>query len=374
MKVLYVFNHPAPYRMNFFNELGKSLDLHVIIERHGEANRGRNFYFFDSQDTHFTFEYLKHPLTFGKMNSLSWQVIKHLKKNHYDIVVMEGYATITEMLTIRYLKKKRIPYVLEVNGGFKKEGESRLKKALKTKYIQGANYYLSPNQNSNEYLVYYGAQKERISNYPYSSIFAHEVQKSMANSDERKDLKKQYHLDPDAQYLISVGEYCERKNFTQLIDIFSHLQKDRPQLQLLIIGDGQLKKQYQQQIRSLGLEACVHLLPFQNKRDLLNYYRLADLFIFLSKEDNYGHVVNEAMSQGLPVVSANKVNAGLHLIENGTNGYIVDLKDSALITTTIIEALQKPEMGNNALKTSRQNTIETMTQAHLDFFEKFQNH
>jgi glycosyltransferase involved in cell wall biosynthesis len=50
-------------------------------------------------------------------------------------------------------------------------------------------------------------------------------------------------------------------------------------------------------------------------------------FVFLSKEDIYGHVINEALSQGLPVVSSSHVNAAAHLIKNGYDGFLIDLGD-----------------------------------------------
>ena len=44
MKVLIVFNHPAPYKINFFNELSKHIDLDVIFERVKERDRSKLFY------------------------------------------------------------------------------------------------------------------------------------------------------------------------------------------------------------------------------------------------------------------------------------------------------------------------------------------
>ena len=44
MKVLIVFNHPAPYKVKLFNELSKKLDLFVIFERKYAKDRPTNFY------------------------------------------------------------------------------------------------------------------------------------------------------------------------------------------------------------------------------------------------------------------------------------------------------------------------------------------
>ena len=44
MKVLIVFNHPAPYKVKLFNEIDKYMDLDVIFERTEASDRPKDFY------------------------------------------------------------------------------------------------------------------------------------------------------------------------------------------------------------------------------------------------------------------------------------------------------------------------------------------
>ena len=44
MKIFWLFNHPAPYKVDFFNELGKEVELKVIFERDIEGDRNALFY------------------------------------------------------------------------------------------------------------------------------------------------------------------------------------------------------------------------------------------------------------------------------------------------------------------------------------------
>ena len=44
MKVLIVFNHPAPYKVRLFNALSKEIDLDVIFERKTAKDRPADFY------------------------------------------------------------------------------------------------------------------------------------------------------------------------------------------------------------------------------------------------------------------------------------------------------------------------------------------
>ena len=44
MKTLFVFNHPAPYKVNVFNKLSPLTDIQVIFERKKAKDRPTSFY------------------------------------------------------------------------------------------------------------------------------------------------------------------------------------------------------------------------------------------------------------------------------------------------------------------------------------------
>ena len=44
MRVLIIFNHPAPYKVKAFNELAKFVDLTVLFERTKAKDRPNSFY------------------------------------------------------------------------------------------------------------------------------------------------------------------------------------------------------------------------------------------------------------------------------------------------------------------------------------------
>ena len=185
-KVLIVFNHPAPYKVKLFNELAKHIDLTVIFERDSASDRNKNFY--DEKD--YLFKTVKiGGLKVGRENRLSSAVLKHIKHNKYDLIIMNGYSMFPEMKALNYLIKNNIPYTLYINGGIAKEKESSLKRKLKTKYISNAKYYFSPDENSNKYLEFYGADQSKIYNYPYSTIYAKEVLAVPYDKDAKKEMR-----------------------------------------------------------------------------------------------------------------------------------------------------------------------------------------
>ena len=91
-----------------------------------------------------------------------------------------------------------------------------------------------------------------------------------------------------------------------------------------------------------------------------------------TREDIWGLVINEAMAQGLPVVTTNRCLAGLTLVENGENGYIVPVEDIEATKTAIekvFEGDNASEFGKKSLEEIKNYTIERMAIEHRDIFE-----
>lgn len=352
-KVLFIFNHPAPYKVRLLNELSKFLDLTVIFERAKNADREKKFYF--ENQYNFKVAGIK-GINVGKEGIISYGVKKHIQNNNYDLIIMNGYSHFAEMKAIKYIKKNHIPYCFYINGGIINNNEPRWKKNIKTKYIKGADFYLSPDLNSNKYLEYYGADKEKIFNYPYSTIYENEILNSLPEKEEIGTLRKEKGITAKKVY-VSCGQLIPRKNYMSLVEGWP---TDKDKL-LLIIGEGKQRKEIECYLNK-NPNKNIKLLGFLSRKEIFEYYKLSDAFIFPSKEDIYGHVINEALSQGLPVISSSNVNASLKLIENNKTGFLIDDYKHQ----EFLDALDKIILLNktDAIAKAKENTIEKMIDAH----------
>ena len=347
MKTLFVFNHPAPYKVHVFNELSKLTDIQVIFERQKAKDRPASFYV--ANDYNFPVIFFK-GCEFSNENTFTGKLKQHLKKHHqdYDLIVMNGYSTIAEMKAIRYLIKHHIPYVLQINGGIIKKDKS-WKKKLKTYFISHADKYMSPCIEADEYLIYYGAKKENILHYPYGNYFAKEIITQPVSEEEKNAIRQKWNL-PKGKIFVNASQFIERKNNLQLISIF----KDREE-QLLLIGSGKEKEKYEKIIKDNNIKN-IHLMDFLKKEDLFEVLRGCDAFITLSYEDIFGHTTLEAMANGLPVISSDRVISSKDIIQNGKNGFLVDINKES----DIINAIQSIDSCSpkEAINTAKANTIE----------------
>jgi glycosyltransferase involved in cell wall biosynthesis len=111
-------------------------------------------------------------------------------------------------------------------------------------------------------------------------------------------------------YILSVSSIYRYKNFVRLIEAYGLLAERHPQVErdLVIIGDEQ-QVDHARQMRdaraALGsLAEHVHLLGEVPYADIPRWYAGADLFVFPSYLETFGHPLLEAMAAEVPVVAS----------------------------------------------------------------------
>ena len=136
------------------------------------------------------------------------------------------------------------------------------------------------------------------------------------------------------KYIISAGRLHPQKNFSLLIDAFSNIADEFPEYILYIYGDGELRDDLQNQINKLNLSNRI-ILP-GNTKDLIYKMIESEIFVLSSKYEGMPNVLMEAMALGLPCVSTDcKPGGARELIEDGINGFIVDIDDVEMLSSKI---------------------------------------
>ena len=110
-------------------------------------------------------------------------------------------------------------------------------------------------------------------------------------------------------------------------------------------------------------EADIKFIPFKTKGELSIYFRAADVFVLPTREDIWGLVINEAMAYGLPVITTDKCNAGLELVIDGQNGYLVPTENEIELYKAIFNVLYIAEwrtLSCNSLSQIESYSIDNM--------------
>lgn len=355
MKVLFLTNVPSPYRVLFFNELGTKCDLTVLYQKKGSSERNDKWVE-ESKDTY------KSVFMRGRSarvdNAFCLEVIKYIDKS-YDAIIICGISSPTEILAIEWCRLNKIRYCIEGDGAFAKYGNG-IKEKLKRHLICGGSLFFSTCEEHDKYYEHYGADPSRVYKYRFSSLLAKDILEEEVTKSEKFKLREELGM-KHTKIILAVGQFIYRKGFDVLLKSAVHLSD---KLGIYIVGD-EPTKEYLNIVRVNKLKN-VHFVGFKTKDELKKYYKAADAFVLPTREDIWGLVINEAMAYGLPVVTTNRCNAGLELIQNGVNGYLISTDSVFELREAMIKAVQESEeLGRNSLKIIKDYTIETMVDDHI---------
>jgi glycosyltransferase involved in cell wall biosynthesis len=121
-----------------------------------------------------------------------------------------------------------------------------------------------------------------------------------------------------------VGRYREIKRPMLLIDAFARLARNRPELRLVFVGEGDLRPAMEGQIRELGLERCVRLHgPELDPRPM---YGAFDVVAQSSRSEGLPNVLLEAAAAGRPIV-ATDAGGSSEIVIDGRTGLLVPIDD-----------------------------------------------
>lgn len=362
MKILFLTNVPSPYRVDFFNELGKNCDLTVLFEKASSDERDDVWkkYSFNN----FT-GIIMNGFSTGVDNALCFKVIKYLKMK-WDKIICANLSTPTGMLALQYMKMHRIPYWIEGDGGFAKSGKG-LKEKIKKYFISGAEGYFSTGANHDNYYLTYGAKKERIYHYPFTSLSKNDLISAEARAKSDKELMRKKLDIAEDKVVLSVGRFSYNRGYGKGYDVLLRAAESFDKsIGVYIVGDEPTEEfvNWKQEKQLTN----VHYVGFKTKAELAEYYIAADVFVMPTRGDVWGLVINEALSYGLPVVSSDKCVAALELIKDGYNGYIVPVENSDALAEGISKILDGDydSMNSASLQSVKDYTIENMAKRHLE--------
>lgn len=141
--------------------------------------------------------------------------------------------------------------------------------------------------------------------------------------------------------LLTVGRLSasERyKGHEQVFAVLPELRKQFPTLVHLVAGSGDDRAYLEQRARELAGADAVRFLGFVPEEELLDLYRMADLYVMPSTQEGFGIVYLEAAGCGLRVVGG--VGGGsADAVPNDKVGVLVDPSDGAALTVAIVDQL-----------------------------------
>lgn len=306
LKIILFSNIPAPYFVSYCEELSKYADLTVVFELKTATDRKQSWY-----KTSKSFEtiYLN-GMRFSNDTAFSLGYRKILKNNKYDLVIVCNPTTPTGICLLRYLKKRKMFFCIQSEGSFIGSGKG-LKEWFKKKVISGANFYLSGMGEEKNYFFMYAHKDAKIYHYHFASYWDREIDRSIISVKDKEIIKNSLGL--KAPFVITyAGRFVKGKGYYLALDLAKRLNNDE-RVMFCFAGGNPSKKDILF-LNSNNIKN-VKYFGFLDAESIKELFHASSLLILPSAIDTWGLVVNEAMSNGLPVLTTDTCVSGYEFFD-----------------------------------------------------------
>ncbi|MBK6430012.1 glycosyltransferase [Candidatus Amarolinea dominans] len=167
-------------------------------------------------------------------------------------------------------------------------------------------------------------------------------------------------LSDDDLLLGYVGTFMPVRCHAMLLQAFAHVRQAEPRARLLLIGDGPLQAQVQDQVRRMGLQDDVWVWPARD--DIRQLLPLLDGYVNSASAEAFGIATVEAMLAALPIAVTDG-GALPELIEHEVSGLVAPANDAIALAAALRRLLSGEAQAQRWGQVARQRALQQFAPA-----------
>ena len=343
LKIGVLATHPIQYHAPLFRELARrdNVELSVYFcHRPTPEEQGRGFDVAFEWDVDLLNGYqygfmtnrAKHP-TQGFLGYDTPEITDIIAHERFDVFLVHGWNNKAcwqaflacwrsgTPLGVRSDSQLPKPNYNTKNISSRQRLKSMVKQMVYPSFIGRFDYCLPYGQRSAEYFRHFGGK--RIATAPHfvsNGFFASQADQARIH---RAGARDRWGIPQDAYCFLFCGKFLDLKRPLDILAAVRKLQTDASKanasIHLLMVGDGNIKKQTEEWSRANNL--AVSFTGFLNQMEIVKAYAVSDCLVLASDSETWGLVVNEAMACGLPAIVSDACGCVPDLIVEGVTGY-----------------------------------------------------
>lgn len=162
---------------------------------------------------------------------------------------------------------------------------------------------------------------------------------------------------PDAFVLLSARAHEPLYRVDVVLDAFRRAAADRPELRLVVLGDGSQRTSLEQAVADAELADRVHFAGRAMPDELPGWCAASDLYVSASLVDGSSVSLMEAMASGLPAVVTN-VGGNPEWIAPGETGWLVPVNDAGAMAAALLTAASQGAADRTAMAQAARHRAE----------------
>ena len=132
---------------------------------------------------------------------------------------------------------------------------------------------------------------------------------------------------PFGDYVLSVGRLETIKRVDLIVGALAHVD---PSVRLIVVGEGPLRRQLEEQAAAIGVADRVTWTGGVDDQQLVDLYAGALAVVFPPYDEDYGYITLEAFLARKPVVTTSDAGGPLEFVEDGVTGRVTDPQPEAI--------------------------------------------
>ena len=157
-------------------------------------------------------------------------------------------------------------------------------------------------------------------------------------------VRREFQIPDQTPVIGTIGRLTEQKGHIYLLRAITQVRKYFPDIRVLLVGDGELRKELEQQTYSLGIATNVIFTGYRT--DAARLLSGFDFLVFPSLWEGFGLILLEAMALKKAIV-ASRVSAIPESVLDGETGLLVPPKDPERLAQAMLTLLRDPDLARN---------------------------
>ncbi|MCW1888700.1 MAG: glycosyltransferase [Candidatus Moranbacteria bacterium] len=168
-------------------------------------------------------------------------------------------------------------------------------------------------------------------------------------------LQKELSLPDEAFIITCVANLHTNKGHFYLLEAFEKIAQKYPQCILLLVGDGEERKNLEHQVASFSSASRIIFLG--KRSDIKEILAISHLFVFPTFFEGLSNALQEAMSMSLPIIATN-IPENRILIQDTFNGILIPPRSSESLEKAIRNILDNPGFAQKIAAEARKTIVE----------------